>query len=84
MNIKTTLAIAALLATALPAHADDAPRKDAARPADRIAATLHREQARAANEQAAEQAVAAVLETTRLDLDIKLIGPTSKKIARDR
>ena len=84
MNIKTTLAIAALLAAALPAHADDAPRMDAARPAARNAANLHREQARAANEQAAEQAVAAVLETTRLDLDIKLIGPTSKKIARDR
>lgn len=43
-----------------------------------------RESANAANKDAAEKAVEAVLTDTRLDLDIRLIGPTSVKIASDR
>ena len=42
------------------------------------------EQAKRANEAAAESAIATVLADTRLDLDIRLIGPTSVKIASDR
>jgi outer membrane receptor for ferric coprogen and ferric-rhodotorulic acid len=42
------------------------------------------EQAKRANEAAAEAAVETVLADTRLDLDIRLIGPTSVKIASDR
>ena len=40
-----------------------------------------REQARAANEDAARDAAEAVKAATRLDLDIRLIGPTSLKVA---
>lgn len=43
-----------------------------------------RDSANAANKDAAEKAVEAVLAETRLDLDIRLIGPTSVKIASDR
>lgn len=43
-----------------------------------------REQAKQANKAAAEAAVETVLVDTRLDLDIRLIGPTSVKIASDR
>lgn len=43
-----------------------------------------REQAKRANEAAVEAAVETVLVDTRLDLDIRLIGPTSVKIASDR
>jgi hypothetical protein len=42
------------------------------------------EQAKRANVAAAEAAVETVLADTRLDLDIRLIGPTSVKIASDR
>jgi len=42
------------------------------------------EQAKRANEAAAEAAVETVLADTRLDLDIRLIGPSSVKIASDR
>ena len=84
MTLTRTLVVAALFAASLPAQADQAARADAVtRPAINTN-TVNREQARTANEQAAEQAIEAVLEANRLDLDIKLIGPTSKKIARDR
>ena len=84
MTFTRTLVVAALVAASLPAQADQAARADAVtRPAINTN-TVNREQARTANEQAAEQAIEAVLEANRLDLDIKLIGPTSKKIARDR
>lgn len=43
-----------------------------------------RDGARIANKEAAEKAVKAVLADNRLDLDIRLIGPTSVKIASDR
>jgi len=42
------------------------------------------EQAKRANEAAVAAAVETVLVDTRLDLDIRLIGPTSVKIASDR
>ena len=40
-----------------------------------------REQAREANEEAARDAAEAVKAATQLDLDIRLIGPTSLKVA---
>ena len=43
-----------------------------------------RDLARKANEAAVEKAVEDVLASTKLDLDIRLIGPTSVKIASDR
>lgn len=47
-------------------------------------AQLNRDRARIANEAAAAEAAEAVLESTRLDLDIRLIGPTSIRVAGDR
>ena len=64
--------------------ADEAALKEAPKPAVVDTDTVNRELAREANTAAAEQAVAAVIEETRLDLDIRLIGPTSVKIAGDR
>ena len=46
-------------------------------------AETHRQLAREAVETAAREAVKTVLEDTRLDLDIRLIGPTSIRIAGD-
>ena len=46
-------------------------------------ADVPRELARQATENAAEAAIRAVTASNRLDLDIRLIGPTSKKIAGD-
>ncbi len=43
-----------------------------------------REQAREANEDAAREAADAVRNATRLDLDIRLIGPTSLAVADRR
>lgn len=43
-----------------------------------------RDRAEIATTVAAEQAIASVLSNTKLDLDIRLIGPTSTRIAGDR
>ena len=48
------------------------------------AAETGRELAREANERAAEEAAKAVRAANQLDLDIRLIGPTSVKIAGDQ
>lgn len=45
---------------------------------------VSRERAEKATTVATEQAIAAVLADIKLDLDIRLIGPTSKRIAGDR
>jgi septum formation inhibitor MinC len=45
---------------------------------------VNRDLAKEANTAAAEKAAQAVLADTKLDLDIRLIGPTSVKIAGDR
>lgn len=47
-------------------------------------ADAQRDLARAANKVAAEEAAKAVQAANRLDLDIRLIGPTSVKIASGR
>lgn len=44
---------------------------------------VSRDRAENATTVATEQAIAAVLAETKLDLDIRLIGPTSKRIAGD-
>mgnify|MGYP001817895207 CR=1 FL=1 len=48
------------------------------------AAKEQRDLAKKANTSAAEKAAQAVLASTKLDLDIRLIGPTSVKIAGER
>ena len=45
---------------------------------------LSRDEVKKATTVAAEKAIAAVLADTKLDLDIRLIGPSSTKIAGDR
>jgi len=72
------LAVAGLL-TAPPGWAqDEAPERE-----ERIDAAIEasKEQAREANEEAARKASEALEAATRLELDIRLIGPTSVKIA---
>ncbi len=77
------LALAGLLAFNL-SFADEAAPKEAEKTAIMDTNTVNRALAHEANKTAAEQAVAAVIEETRLDLDIRLIGPTSVKIAGDQ
>jgi hypothetical protein len=82
---RITAALALLVTLALnPAAADENPADDAAKAAQTETAANNRALAREANEQAAAKAIEAVLAETRLDLDIRLIGPTSIKIASDR
>jgi hypothetical protein len=76
------LALTGLLAVNT-GFADEAADKKAAQSAAVNSAETHRELAREANKAAAEQAANALIEETRLDLDIRLIGPTSVKIAGD-
>jgi hypothetical protein len=84
MTRYLAILLAALVAVSMPAFADQAPQQDASTAAAHPATTASRDQAKKANTRAAEQAIEAMLEANRLDLDIKLIGPTSTKIARDR
>ena len=51
---------------------------------DRAISEAHRDRAREANEHAAREAIESIGAGNRLDLDIRLIGPTSTKIAGDR
>lgn len=82
VRVALSLAAASLLLGSM-VHADEAgPAKTEAALAD--AGKVNRELAREANELAAEKAVKSVLENNKLDLDIRLIGPTSVKIAADR
>lgn len=92
MEFKANL-IAALVILggthALPASADDdttiVVTESAALSANNSADKVSRvRKAAIANENAAERAVEAVLSDVKLDLDIRLIGPTSVKIASDR
>ena len=69
---------------ATPAFADRADQESKTPASTEKTASNPRERAENANSRAAEQAIEAVLDANRLDLDIKLIGPTSKKIVSDR
>ena len=80
------LALASLL-TISPVFADELAVTETAETAD--TATVSTDQVtrnllKKANTVAAEKAAAAVIADTKLDLDIRLIGPTSVKIASDR
>jgi len=85
-NMEITRKFIAALAIASVLFANIASADEAAitqSHADRVA-EKSREQAKRANEVAAKTAAEAVLVDTRLDLDIRLIGPTSVKIASKR
>ena len=75
----TVLFLASLLAFSAGQAEETSPQPDQTRPTEQSI-----ERAREANEAAAKKAAEAVVDSTRLDLDIRLIGPTSVKIAGER
>ena len=77
------LALAGLLAFNS-SFADEVALNEAPKPTVVDTDTVNRELAREANTAAAEQAATAVIEENKLDLDIRLIGPTSVKTAGDQ
>jgi len=79
----TVLLLAAVLAIKTPAADLPVPHGDS-KTATTDTREINRERAKEANEIAAREAVRAMLEGTRLDLDIRLVGPTSVRIAGDR
>jgi len=96
MDMKTSVTATVLITLAIggvvlgsPAKASDETRSPLIVEAPVVATAaaipltrdVNRERADAANEAAAERAVKSVLADTKLDLDIKLIGPTSVRIA---
>ena len=82
-HLATGLALATLFA-ANAGFADEIVVTEKPENATTRAVDAQREQAEKANTAAVERAVEAVLADTRLDLDIRLIGPTSVKIAGER
>lgn len=87
MNNKRTLvagvAIVALL-TSYQSFADEIVVTETRSATGEIAAKANAEQLLKDSAAAAEKAAAAVVADTKLDLDIRLIGPTSVKIASKR
>lgn len=84
MNTKRTLAAALALAALLATHAgvaDEIVVTESRDNTGELAARTTAEQLQKEHVAAAEKAVATVLAETKLDLDIRLIGPTSVKIA---
>lgn len=73
-----------MLALATTAQAAEPVDSAAAQPALQEAEKTSRELAKQANLDAAQQAMQSARTDTKLDLDIKLIGPTSVKIASKR
>jgi hypothetical protein len=82
-TISSALA-AILLATAAIADTDKTATVAVTAPAVISSTEVSRDRAEKATTAATEDAIAAVLADTKLDLDIKLIGPTSVKVAGDR
>lgn len=90
MNTKVKLVNPAVMATLLvfagststaPAMADDHVAFDTSEASSEQIEEISKEQAKQANETAVEEAARAVEADTQLDLDIKLIGRTSVRIA---
>ncbi len=77
------LTLASLLAIS-PAFADEHAVTETDEAVTISADQVTRDLLKKANAEAAEKAVEAVLADTKLDLDIRLIGPTSVKIASER
>ncbi len=77
------LALAGLLAVNM-SFGDEIVVTETTEATARIAGQANRNLLEKANAAAVEKAIEAVLADTKLDLDIRLIGPTSIKIAGDR
>jgi hypothetical protein len=82
-TISTALT-AILLATTASADTDKTTTVAVTAPAVISSPEVSRDLAEKATTAATEKAIAAVLAETKLDLDIRLIGPTSVKVAGDR
>ena len=82
-HLTVILATASLLLSNL-SFADEDKITASTEPANTSAEKNNRDRALEANTEAAELAAEAILADTRLDIDIRLIGPTSVKIAGDR
>lgn len=80
--VATTLA--ALLLVSAASKAADNPRTSEANTARVESTAVQRDLASKANADAARLAIKSVQADNKLDLDIRLIGPTSVKIARKR
>jgi len=80
-----TIALAAMiLTTAAIADTETSVTIAAQTPAVITSNEVSRDLAEKATTVATEKAIAAVLADTKLDLDIRLIGPTSTRVAGDR
>jgi hypothetical protein len=82
-NMIVGLALAGLLATSA-TFADEIVVTERLEAAATNAVEVDRDLLRKVNAAAAKKAIETVLADTKLDLDIRLIGPTSVKIASDR
>jgi hypothetical protein len=83
-SIIAAAALAGLLALSMTAKGAEPDSSAAKQPAQKEAVNISRDVAEQANNEAVLQAIRTVRTDTKLDLDIKLIGPTSVKIASKR
>ncbi len=83
-RMTATVLVAMLLTTAAIADTETTVAVTAETSAVSASNEISRERAEKATTVAAEKAIAAVIADTKLDLDIRLIGPSSTKIAGDR
>lgn len=83
-HLPACVVMLAMIALAVPAVAGAEGPTDAATAAADTPAHRSRDLARKANEVAVHEAIDGVLADNRLDLDIRLVGRTSMKIARNR
>ncbi len=85
MNTQRNAAlILAALMTIAPSFADEAIDTASTETRDEDKLEISLERAKEATESAASEALVSLAEHNRLDLDIRLIGPTSVKVAGDR
>ena len=83
-RMTATALVAILLTTAAIADTETTVAVTAETPAVSASNEMSRDRAEKATTLATEKAIATVLADTKLDLDIRLIGPRSTKIASDQ
>lgn len=83
-SIITAVSLLGLLALSATAKGAEPDSNAAKQPAQEEAVTISRDLAAQANNEAALEAIQTARTDTKLDLDIKLIGPTSVKFVAKR
>ena len=83
-SIIAAATLVGLLALSITAKGAEPDSSAAKQPAQKEATKTSLDLAEQANNEAVRQAIQSVRANTKLDLDIKLIGPTSVKIASKR